>query len=57
MKVVIVSRFPVVESTPRGGVQAVTVVLSRALQADGQVDVEVISLETGRVLPMRRCRA
>lgn len=51
MKVILVSCFPRVESTPRGGVQAVTVVLARALQVYGGVNVEVISLEKEETAP------
>lgn len=45
LKVLLVSRYPLEESTPRGGVQAVTVVLARALRDSGEVDVEVLSFE------------
>jgi glycosyltransferase involved in cell wall biosynthesis len=44
MKVVIVSRFPLDPSMPKGGVEAVTIVLVRALHARPEIDVEVIDV-------------
>jgi glycosyltransferase involved in cell wall biosynthesis len=53
MKVVIVSRFPLDPAMPKGGVEAVTIVLLRALHAHPDLDVEVIdvanSVERSRV--------
>lgn len=44
MKVVLVSRFPLDTSMPKGGVEAVTIVLVRALQTRPELDVEVIDV-------------
>jgi len=48
MKVAIFSRYPSDPAAPRGGVEAVTVVLARALAESGQLDVHVVALEPGR---------
>ena len=48
MKVAIFSRYPSNPDTPRGGVEAVTAVLVRALAEAGQLDLHVVTLEPGR---------
>lgn len=48
MKVAVFSRYPNDSEHPRGGVEAVTVVLVKALSRFGDMDVHVATLEWGR---------
>jgi glycosyltransferase involved in cell wall biosynthesis len=48
VKVAIFSRYPKDSEHPRGGVEAVTVVLVKALAQLGDLDVHVLTLERGR---------
>jgi len=47
-EVALFTRYPADPQEPRGGVEAVAVVLVRALAAMGDLDVHVVTLESGR---------
>ncbi len=51
MKVAVFSRYPSDSERPRGGVEAVTVVLVKALAELEDLDVHVVTLEPGRAAP------
>jgi hypothetical protein len=48
LKVAIFSRYPADSEHPKGGVEAVTVVLVKVLARLGDLDVHVVTLERGR---------
>jgi glycosyltransferase involved in cell wall biosynthesis len=49
MRVALFTRYPPTPQQPRGGVESVAVVLVRALAAMGDLDVHVVTLESGLV--------
>ncbi len=51
LRVAMMSRYPADPDRPSGGVEAVTVVLARALAQRKDLDLHVVTLEAGRAVP------